>query len=129
MHFILLFLLIMFVSFIFGEQRAYDVTDFGTSAGLISRGRVQGFSNDYSVAFENPASLMKLDSFGFGSFYANTVGGQARFFNLSGGQVFQNSRIAYAYMEVSVPDVMLTGFDGSWPTLVSTFDYRDSLSR
>lgn len=109
------------------EQIAYEVTDIGTSAGLLSRGRVGGFSDDYSVVYENPAGMHRMKRFGVSNFFTSTLGGQVQFYNLVVGKPFSFGHLAVSYMAVVVPDVPYTQMEVGWPIVVDRFDYKDSL--
>lgn len=49
-----------------------DISELGSSAKMIALGTVQGFSNDASSIFENPAQLHHIDNYSV-SLFSTTI--------------------------------------------------------
>jgi len=82
-------------------------TDAGSSAQMISKGYIEGFSNGPASVFENPAGLYRSESGGF-SFFTTSVIDEVFYKNIGLVSFTPIGRVGFGYYESAVNGLIST---------------------
>ena len=124
------------VSSVYGSSYLM-LTDLGSSAEMIRRGNVEGFSSGSNAIFENPASLYNVDTAST-SVFASQLMNEVSYKNLSIAFRTEIGVISVGYMDAGVDDIPITAMatdgtfyqNGSYTYLnrLAKFGYQTSLT-
>ena len=102
------------------------ITDLGSSAEMIRRGNVEGFSKGSNAIFENPAGLHHINIIST-SVFASQIMQEVNYRNISlafnsGAGVF-----AFGYMDAGVDNIPLTQMNGDIVEAIGSFSYMNRI--
>jgi hypothetical protein len=122
-----LFLVVFAVTNIYSAQ--FDmISDIGTSAAMIGRANIQGFTNEATVVFENPASLVTIDKDNSISLFATTIMNEVHYNNISYSKKTPWGTFGVGYLKVAVFGIDETAEDSNENHVsIGTFDYGNSI--
>ncbi len=112
------------------------ITDLGSSAEMIRRGNVEGFSYGSNAIFENPASLSNVNVLST-SVFASQIMSEVNYRNVSFAFDSEIGVFAVGYMDAGVDNIVKTKMNGdvvvadgvfSYKNRVVKFGYQNSLS-
>ena len=108
----------------------YDlITDFGTSADMISIGNIQGFSDSSSAIFDNPAALHTIKTFSMDVF-SSTVFTEVTYQTISLAFPLLKGTVGLGYMSSGVEDIPVTYLDGNGFVQTNTsFSVKSSVGK
>lgn len=100
------------------------ITELGSSAEMIRRGNVEGFSKGSNAIFENPAALHHVNVIST-SVFASQIMQEVEYRNISiafntGAGIF-----ALGYMDAGVEDIPITAMNGDIVEAVGSFSYMN----
>ncbi len=100
------------------------ITDLGSSAEMIRRGNIEGFSKGSNAIFENPASLYNINLVST-SVFSSQIMQEVNYRNISlafnsGAGIF-----AIGYMDAGVEDIPITQMNGEIVEAIGTFSYMN----
>ncbi|RAP34368.1 hypothetical protein DID80_07350 [Candidatus Marinamargulisbacteria bacterium SCGC AAA071-K20] len=106
-----------------------QVSDIGSSADMISRGNIEGFSRNASSVFENPASLHHIQKASFSTF-GTRIFDEAKYANLAYAWNSKWGHFGLGHMFVYVDGVASTTENDSGQFIPDRyFGYRNSLTK
>jgi hypothetical protein len=103
----ILILNIFLISALIADSDYFMITDIGTSAGMIRKGNIEGFSDYASIMFENPAGLYRTKAFS-GSIFSTTFMEEVEYKNLCIAQRVPYGVIGLGLMTLGVEDIGIT---------------------
>jgi hypothetical protein len=114
-------------SLVWGMEEYTLVSDFGTSAEMISVGRVGGFSKTADVIFENPAGLRSIKWMGFSFFSSQVI--DAAYQGLSFAMKVGEGVVGVGMVGSSISDLVQTGDYSERQGPGSNFSVSESVVR
>ncbi|MBT5855012.1 hypothetical protein HOH87_00060 [bacterium] len=85
----------------------FMLSDLGSSAEMIGKGNIEGFSDTSNSIFENPASLIKVKNYST-SFFTTTIMEEVQYNNVSMAYNVGSGVFGVGYMAAGVEDIPLT---------------------
>jgi hypothetical protein len=114
---------------LFAAQYAL-ISELGTSARMIGMGHVEGFSEDASGIFENPASSYKVNNYSI-SLFSTTLMNEVGYNSIAFGIKIPSGKLGIGYFDVGVRGIDETGVMANSPvdeyTSIGQFDYKNSV--
>ncbi|MGC6366822.1 MAG: hypothetical protein ACON35_02345 [Candidatus Marinamargulisbacteria bacterium] len=102
------------------------LTDLGSSAEMIRKGNIEGFSSGSNAVFENPAGLYRVDT-GSTSVFSSQIMKEVDYKNVSVAFKSDIGVIAVGYMDAGVEDIILTDMVNGLVTNVGYFSYKNRI--
>ena len=128
MKYTLLLVFILYSSLIWPTD-SIQVSDIGSSAEMIGRGNIEGFSKNASSVFENPASLHHIQRASFSTF-GTRIFDEANYANLAYSWNNKWGHFGLGHMFVYVDGVAKTTVDDNHHFIPERyFGYRNSLTK
>ena len=100
------------------------ITDLGSSAEMIRRGNIEGFSVGSNAIFENPASLHHVNMLST-SVFASQIMKEVNYRNLSVAIDSGVGVFGIGYMDAGVDDIPQTRMNGSVVEAIGVFSYKN----
>ncbi len=100
------------------------ITDLGSSAEMIRRGNIEGFSVGSNAIFENPASLYKVNLLS-ASVFASQIMKEVNYRNVSLAFNSDIGMFAFGYMDAGVDDIVKTKMNGDVVVADGVFSYKN----
>lgn len=119
-------LLIMPTTAFSASINATNITDLGTSARMIGLGNIEGFGDDSSVLFENPAALANVNNWST-SIFGTTIMNAVNYSAWSAAYRTRYGTFALGRMGAAVSDIPYTRAGSTQFEIISLFDYTNSL--
>ena len=104
----------------------FQVNNIGSSAEMIGRGSVQGFSEQASVLFENPASLKLLNKGSVSIFYTKLIN-ELEYKNVAVAYRGSMGMIGVGYMDLGVQGIPKTKRENDMNFQIGSFQYLNSV--
>ena len=101
------FIIVVFLTGVYGTENAFLVTNIGTSARMLGLGQIRGFDNTAVSVFENPASLSNIDIFSVSAFTTNLFD-EVDYRNISMALKTWVGVFAVGYMDAGVTGIPYT---------------------
>ncbi|MGA0241956.1 MAG: hypothetical protein ACO3K7_03025 [Candidatus Marinamargulisbacteria bacterium] len=103
----------------------FMITDLGSSAEMIRKGNIEGFSAGANSVFENPAGLYRVNTLST-SVFATTIMKEVNYRNVSLAFKSSIGVIAVGYMDAGVDDIITTTMDSNKNVVANgTFSYKN----
>jgi hypothetical protein len=123
------FIFIMLTTSLLCGADSIQVSDIGSSAEMIGKGNIEGFSRNASSVFENPASLHYIQKASFSTF-GTTVFDEAKYANLAYSWNSKWGHFGIGHMFVYVDGVSKTAINDDDQFISERyFGYRNSLTK
>ena len=100
------------------------ITDLGSSAEMIRRGNIEGFSIGSNAIFENPAALHNINVLST-SVFASQIMKEVNYRNVSLAFNSDIGVFAFGYMDAGVDDIVKTKMNGDVVVADSVFSYKN----
>ena len=102
------------------------IPDLGTSADMIGKGNIEGFTDSASAIFENPASLVYVEAKSMSAF-TTTIFGEAGYVNCAIAVKLPVGTVALGYMEASVGGNVHSAEANSRFVEAYQYDYKNTV--
>ena len=100
------------------------ITELGSSAEMIRRGNVEGFSKGSNAIFENPAGLYNVNVIST-SVFASQIMQEVEYRNVSLAFNSSVGVFAFGYMDAGVEDIPITQMNGDIVEAIGSFSYMN----
>lgn len=118
---------LLFLTNILNASSYLMITDLGSSAEMIRKGNIEGFSTGANSVFENPAGLYRVENLS-ASVFSSEIMDEVSYVNYSLALNTSIGVFGFGYMEAGVDDIISTEMDND-NTIVATgtFSYKNSV--